>query len=205
MNTTTRDDLDYLRDLAEAGDNAPLLSGRFLAWWGAVITIAYGLHYSIASGLTGLSADAIGIMWAIVMVIALGGYFTLGAFFPAGKPGHGSAGNRADIVWLAGGMSIFAFFAGTIPAVVSGSLPPTIMNHSIPLVFSVYACGLLVTGTLAGNTIMKAAAVIALIFVAVTSFLAGGNTVYLAAGVGVFLTVFLPGLSLLRAEPRTTV
>ena len=27
------DDLSYLRDMAEAGQNAPLLGGRFLSWW----------------------------------------------------------------------------------------------------------------------------------------------------------------------------
>lgn len=206
MNTTSsRDDLDYLRDLAEAGDQAPLLSGRFLAWWGGVITIAYGLHYAIASGLTGFAPESVGIMWAITMVIALGGYFTLGAMFPRGKPGTGSAGNRADIVWMAGGLSIFAFFVGTIPAVVMGSLPPSTMNLSLPLVFSVYACGLLTTGALAGNTIMKVAAFLAIACVALTSFLAASTTVYLAAAFGVFLSVFLPGLALLRAEPRSTV
>ena len=34
------DDLAYVRDLAEAGQKAPLLGGRFLILWGALTTLA---------------------------------------------------------------------------------------------------------------------------------------------------------------------
>lgn len=34
QDTTLKDDLAYVRDLAEAGQQAPLLGGRFLVFWG---------------------------------------------------------------------------------------------------------------------------------------------------------------------------
>lgn len=204
-NTVSKDDLDFLRDMADAGAHAPLLGGRFLAWWGGVITIAYGLHYLIDSGRMGTGPETIGFMWAGMMVVALAGYFLLGALFPKDKPGSSSPGNRADIVWMAAGMSIFAFFMGAIPATASGIMPPEAINYSLPMVFAVYACSLMVTGSLARNRILTIAAWGAIVLVGAMTFMAMQVEVYLVAMAGVFLCVFVPGLLLLKSEPKSVV
>ncbi|MEM9738749.1 MAG: hypothetical protein AAF829_02700 [Pseudomonadota bacterium] len=203
--TSAKDDLEFLRDLADAGAHAPLLGGRFLAWWGGIITLAYGLHFALFTGQFGLSADYIGLMWVTVVVIALAGQFAMAARFPRDKPGTSSAGNRARVVWTAAGLSIFAFFAGTITAAAMEMLPSFAANYSIPLVFSVYACALMVTGTLARDTILTVAAWIAIVMVAVTAFRVSSAEVYLLAMLGVFLAAFVPGLLQMRAEPKSVV
>ncbi len=35
------DDIAYIRQLSESGARAPLIGGRFMAWWGLLLTIAY--------------------------------------------------------------------------------------------------------------------------------------------------------------------
>lgn len=202
-----RDDLDYIRDLAESGARAPLLGGRFLAWWGGVVTLAYLGHYLAIEGVFGLAPRLIPWMWLAFMIVGLGGFFILLALMPRDKPGRGSAGNRAEqSIWMFAGLAIFAFFLGAIAAqFLSGAGAALSPNASLPLVFAVYAVSLATTGALAANRTLQLAGWTALILVAVTTALQGSGLLYLAAAAGAFLTVFLPGLALLRAEPKLTV
>lgn len=204
-NTVSKDDLDFLRDMADAGAHAPLLGGRFLAWWGAALSLAYGLHYLFASERISAAPEAIGYMWMGVITFALAGYFLLGVLFPKDKPGSSSPGNKADIVWMAAGFSIFAFFMGAIPAAISGAIPVDAFNFSLPLVFAVYACSLMVTGSLARNRTLGLAAWGAIVIVGITTFMTMQTEVYLVAMVGAFLCVFVPGLLLLKSEPKSVV
>ena len=78
--STLESDLEYIRELAEAGQTAPLLGGRFLSWWGGMMTLAYSGHFLIASGYTGLGPEAIGGLWLAFGIIGLGGFFFLLTF-----------------------------------------------------------------------------------------------------------------------------
>ena len=207
MNSNLSSDLDYIRDLAESGAHAPLLGGRFLAWWGAMVTIAYLLHSCALNSLFGLSMASINYVWLGFLVVSVGGFFALLALFPRDKPGSGSAGNRVDqVIWMYGGFSIFAFFAGMVLSAFVGDGKPAIHpDASLPLIFAVYMLGLMVTGTLAANVVLKAAGWVALVMVGVSVLLQGSDTLYLAGAAGAFLTVFVPGIVLLLREPRSVV
>lgn len=198
------DDLEYLREMAADGAQAPLLGGRFLAWWGGVIAIAYSCHYAILTGRIAGGPEAINIMWLITILAGLAGYFILLRLMPA-KPGHGSAGNRVmGPVWSAAGFAIFAFFAGlALSHLLFGtSVSP---NVSLPLVFAVYALGLMTSGTLGGDRLLILAGIAAFVFVALTVAFQPLPELYLVGAIGVVLTVFLPGLALLRREPAIVV
>ena len=84
-------------------------------------------------------------------------------------------------------------------------MPPEAFNYSLPLVFAVYACSLMVTGSLARNRILTTAAWVAIVVVGATTFLVAQVEVYLVAMAGVFLCVFVPGLMLLKSEPKSVV
>ena len=60
MTTAMQDDLAYLKDLAQAGQDAPLLGGRFMAWWGGITALAYAGHFGLVSGQLDLGASAYG-------------------------------------------------------------------------------------------------------------------------------------------------
>ncbi len=201
-----KDDLAYVRDLAEAGQTAPLLGGRFLAWWGGLVTLAYASHFMIAEGMFGLGSTAYGILWAAFGIIGLGGYFLLVKSMSGNKPGASSAANRTEAnVWLAGGFALFAYFITlTIKSILTQTADPGFMS-SLPLVFSVYGTGLLTSGLMAKNNHLRNAGFMALTFVAISTWFSGTTFIWAIASLGAFITVFLPGIALLRQEPKSVV
>lgn len=207
MNRSVNDDLEYIRDLAESGARAPLLGGRYLVWWGALVTLAYGAHYLMIQRIAGLQPQYIPWMWMGFLVLGLGGFFLLLALSPKSKPGRGSPGNQAEqVVWMFAGFSIFAFFVGaTMGQLLPGAGEPISPNASLPMVFAVYAVSLAVTGHLADNGAMKLAGWAALVIVGFATAMQNRPELYLVGAAGAFFTVLLPGIALWRAEPKTTV
>ena len=199
---TASDDLDYVRRLAESGAHAPLLGGRFMLWWGLCLTIAYIAHHFALSGTIGDGRFIFGIIWIGFAVTGVAGQLLLGRTMPA-KAGSGSAGNRASHpVWLAGACAIGSMVVGTVIAARSGAGPAT-FDWIVPVAFAVYATALIVTGTLARDGTTRLAGYGAVVMVGLFTALILSPERYLLAAAGVFLTVFLPGLLLLRAEPRS--
>ena len=202
------DDLSYLRDMAEAGQNAPLLGGRFLGWWGGLTTLAYLGHYAIAEGMFGLQPIAFAWMWSAYGVLGFGGFKLLQFTFPPSKPGAASTGNRvSSLVWMGAGMTLFAFFAGAILrafADTSASAGDGFL-WSVPVVLAVYGLSQLTSGLISGSRVLTLAGWGAIASVAAAVFLTGTNTVWLLGALVAGLTVFLPGMLLLRSEPSETV
>jgi len=206
MNTSLSDDLAYVRDLAEAGQSAPLLGGRFMVWWGSIVPIAYIGHYLLSVGILPGSGPAIGLMWMGFVVIGLGGQFILTRTFSKGKPGAASAGNRAsEYVWMAGGFAIFAFFVGAVANSIMGSAPSQGFAWSVPMILALYGVGQLVSGLMANILALKFAGFAAFAGVAVTAFYTGSNLSWLFGAAVAVIAVLIPGLMLLKAEPSETV
>jgi hypothetical protein len=199
---TAQEDLRYVRELAESGAHAPLLGGRFMAWWGLLLTIAYMLQHFALSGAIGDGRGAVyGFIWGGFGLLGGLGQLVL-ARGMAGKSGAGSAANRASRpAWLAGACAIASMVTGAALA-SRGHFGPGTFDWIVPVAFTAYACALFVTGSLARSKITKAAGVGAMVMVGLfTAFIFSPDR-YLLAAAGVFATVLLPGLLLLRAEPR---
>jgi len=195
------DDIAYVRKLAESGVQAPLLGGRFMAWWGALLTIAYFAHHLALNGLIGDPSSIFAWIWLPFPVVGLIGQFALMRSMPT-KPGAGSAGNRASrTVWATAGCTLVSMVIGSALAAESGA-PPATFDWVAPVAFAVYACALVVTGALARNRIALAGGAGAVIMVGLFTALILHADRYLVAAVGIALTVFFPGLALLLAEPK---
>lgn len=196
-----REDLRYVRQLAESGAHAPLLGGRFMAWWGLLLTIAYVAHHLALTGRIGDGGSVFAIIWGGFSAFGIVGQLALARTMPA-KAGAGSAANRASpTVWVAAAASIGAMVVGSWFAARSGA-GPAAFDGIVPVAFAVYACALVVTGSLARNKVTLAAGVGAIVMVGLFTALILSPDRYLLAAGGVALTVLLPGLLLLRAEPR---
>ncbi|MEP1145184.1 MAG: hypothetical protein ABJH52_15800 [Henriciella sp.] len=204
-NTTMQDDLAYVRDLAEAGQQAPLLGGRFLALWGTLTTVAYLLHYSIASDLFGWPETAYGWVWGSFLVVGIAGQALLG-YTIRNKPGGNSVGNRSEAtVWMAGGFALFAYFGTLIlKSLITGDAAPG-FESSLPIVFAIYGTALITSGTMGNVKTLTVAGYGALAMVALALWFDGTVTTWAIASLGAFLTVFLPGVSLMRQEPKSVV
>jgi hypothetical protein len=197
----TREDIRYVRRLAESGAHAPLLGGRFMAWWGLLLAIAYTLQHFALQGRIGDGELIFGYIWGGFGLLGGLGQFLL-ARSMAGKAGSGSAGNRASRpVWTAAACAILSMVTGATLA--SGGKPgPATFDWIVPVAFTAYACALIVTGALARSSITKAAGAGAVVMVGLFTALIYSPDRYLLAAAGVFATVLVPGLLLLRAEQR---
>jgi hypothetical protein len=197
----SREDIQYVRQLAESGAHAPLLGGRFLAWWGFLLTGAYTIHHFALQGALGDGKSIFATIWIGFGVLGGAGQILLVRSMRA-KAGSGSAGNRASrSVWTAAAFAIVSMVAGAAAAAQNGAGPAT-FDWIVPVAFAVYACALTVTGSLARNVVTRAAGAGAVIMVGLFTALILAPERYLLAAAGVFLTVLVPGLLLLRAEPR---
>jgi hypothetical protein len=196
------DDIAYIRHLSESGARAPLIGGRFMVWWGLLLAIAYVAQHLAANRLIGDGNFVFGIIWGSFGLLGALGQVLLARGL-SGKPGQGSAGNLAmRSVWTAGACSIGAMVVGT--AIISDNrIPgPQPWDFIVPVGFAVYACALGVTGALAGNRILKLAAAGAVLTVGVFTALIRYPDRYLIVAAAVALTLMLPGLLLVRAEPK---
>lgn len=205
MTATLSEDLTYVRDLAEAGQTAPLLGGRFLMMWGLLASLGYAGHYLLVSGTIAGSGIAYVWLWGGFSVIGITGQVLLLRGIRQ-KPGASSIGNQVEgTVWCSAGFALFAFFAGlTVKSLVDGS-PAQGFQGSFSLVFAAYGIGLLTSGIIGRTTVLRKAGYAALVFVAILTFFTGTVYVWLIASVGALLTVFIPGLVLIRQEPTNTV
>jgi hypothetical protein len=200
---TLSDDLAYIRSVAESGARAPLLGGRFLAWWGGLLTLAYLAHYGLASGRLPLGEMAYFYMWGAFMLVGAAGYFALVRQVSPDTPGQASVGVQVEAsVWKIAGFSLCAYFLALFLKTFTGGNAIAGFEHSLPLVFSAYAIALFTSGAMVDNRILKTAGYGALGMVALSAWFVGAAEIWAAAALGVFLTVFLPGVALMRREPR---
>jgi hypothetical protein len=79
---------------------------------------------------------------------------------------------------------------------------PHPFDFIVPVAFAVYACAQWVTGALAGNRMLKLAALGAIVTVGLFTALSRWPDRYLLVAVAVALTIMIPGLLLVRAEPK---
>lgn len=196
-------DLNYLREVAESGRASPLLGGRFLSWWGALTTLAYAGHWLIASDRLSLGGSAYAWMWGVYLTLGLCGQFFLVSTFPTAKPGISSAGNQAErIVWRAAGFALFGFLGTLMVKSLVTGIADRGFAYSFAVVFMVYGVALITTGAIGESQTLRRAGTAALCLVPVAAWFAGTTTSWLLASVGVALCVLLPGLVLLKNEPK---
>jgi len=202
MAKANQDDLAYVRDLAERGAKAPLIGGRFMVWWGLLITVAYTVHHFALNGRIGDGDTIFGLIWATFGILGAAGQIALARGL-RGKAGAGSAGNLASrSVWAASAFSCLSMVVGSAIAAGSGA-GPAAFDWIVPVAFTAYACSLIVTGSLAANRIVVTAGVGAIVMVGLFTALILHPDRYLLAALGGALTILLPGLLLVIAEPKS--
>lgn len=199
------EDLSYIRDLAEAGQNAPLLGGRFLAMWGGLVSLAYLGHFLIATGAVRLGGEAYLYLWIAFGVLGgIGQYLLVSG--ARGKPGQASAGNRVQaVLWTTSGMFLSVYFLGLIARLLLTGEGVEGFYWSVPMVLGLYGIGQFVTGAISGQGALKFAGIAAFAGVLAAVFLTGTEYIWLVGAASAFLAVCVPGLLMMRAEPSETV
>lgn len=200
------DDIAYIRHLAESGARAPLIGGRFTAWWGFLLVVAYLGQHLVVNGVLTPPHLMLASIWLGFGILGGIGQVVLARGI-SGKPGAGSAGNLAvRAVWTAAAWSIVAMAVGS-SLISNGSTSMSAGPHPwdfiVPVAFAVYACAQWVGGALAGNRMLKFAAAGAIVMVGLFTALSRWPDRYLLVAGGIALTILVPGLLLVRAEPKS--
>ncbi len=199
--TAAPDDIAYVRQLAESGARAPLIGGRFMVLWGVLVPVAWIAHHYALNGGFGDNGTKFALIWMVFGLSGGVGQTVLGHSMPA-MAGAGSAGNRAArAAWAAAASAILSMVIGAIFAAYSGRGYGT-FDWITPVAFAVYACAQIVSGALAGNRIVRAAGAVAVVMVGLFTALIEHPDRYLVAAGGAALSILVPGLLLLRAEPK---
>ncbi|GAB4524054.1 MAG: hypothetical protein Kow00133_12160 [Amphiplicatus sp.] len=202
-------ELSYVRALAEEGRAAPLVGGALYVLWGALTALA-----AFATWLAAMDApvfDRIG-GWRIWVGAGLAGWalsFVLGG--RAGrKPGAATVGNRtANAAWLAVGIFITLFFI-VLSIVhddyVQAGVPRYFLfSLMFPVAFGLYGVAFFVTAVAARTVWFRHAAFAAWGFSVLCLFLLGSAHQMLAAGAGSLVCAVIPGIALMRREPKEIV
>ena len=146
--THPAEDIAYVRRLAESGARAPLIGGRFMAWWGLLVAIAWTAQHLAVNGTIGDGRTIFGIIWGSFGLLGMAGQLVLARTMPP-RAGEGSAGNRASrIVWGAGALAIVSMVIG-VALLAQGPAGYAAFDWIVPVAFAVYACALICTGALA--------------------------------------------------------
>ncbi|NNU15805.1 hypothetical protein HK107_05655 [Parvularcula sp. ZS-1/3] len=203
MNEQTRDDLAFMRDMAEAGSSAPLLGGRFFVFFGTLIPLAYAGQWMVLDGRFGLPPVTIAFIWiAFGIAIAVGMPLLLRSL--KRKPGRGAAGNKAEAAsWMIAGFTIGIFFAGILFGTATGQVSVVAFDYILAVAFTGYGIALYTTASLSGARWLKTPAYMAMASVGVIPILAGRPEVYLFGAAAVIAVSLVPGIRLLLAEPKS--
>ncbi|MGP1275155.1 MAG: hypothetical protein ACQRW7_07035 [Caulobacterales bacterium] len=203
--TAANADLAYLREMAEAGARAPLLGGRFMAWWGGLTGTVAFTHWLIITGALDLGPQALWPLWLGYMVLGSAGSAVLG-WSLRNKPGSGSMANRVQrTVWPVIGGMIGLYFAGLVVGMATGMVPGSLINTMMPIAFMAYGAGWMIDALLSRERLLLVPALVSLLACFACTVFVMTSWVYLIASAGMLLGTFIPGFFLMAREPREVI
>lgn len=205
--TTTQEDLAYVRAIAEEGRNVPLVGGPMFVVWGGVIGTAALLCFLDDIGLT----LPVGQLWLWSGALGLG--WLIGAIVNRrvrSTPGASTKGNQvAAAAWMSCGVFLTVFWLSILTASLIGSKDGFPFHYlfaaMFPVAFGFYGLAFMVTAQAVNLAWMR--------WVAVGSWVASSLLVFslntglhmLIAGLATYCVALVPGLVLIKSQPSRTV
>ena len=198
-------DLDYIKTMAEEGHNAPLLGGPIGLMWGILSSITLLVHWAVLIGHISLPVQNIGVIWMVFGIT--GGVLSM--FMGrkiSSKSGASSVGNRVEsAVWISSTILIFVYVFSIVLSYVAAK-NTALLFDTIPAF--AFGCQFLCYSVIAKMSDQKwlwLISLLSLAFVPICMFLLGNPELYIAASLGVILTVIAPALLSIRNQPRELV
>jgi hypothetical protein len=190
---TLKDDLAFMRAMAQDGRRGPMVGGASLVSAGVIFSIATLVCWAMAKGLIPAQDTWFLGVWVIAMAVHLAVMAVLvGRWRRAGHAGAASAANRAfRWAWSACGWSIGVIFAGT--ALAAWRTHNWMVFANFPtIILALYGAAWSVTAAMSDRKWMR--------WVALGSF-AAALGMALVSDVGVGYLAFAAALILLAAAP----
>lgn len=196
-----RDDVAFMRGLAEQGGAAPLLGGSILAAAGALFAPASLAHWAVLSRRIDLEAPAaalaVNLIWFTAAAAFLVALFALKHRLRA-TPGAYRGANQTFSTAMHGvGLSSFALWGAFVVASVrTGEW--VIMDMFSVVILALYGGAWVVAAAVSRRRWLNLVASAAFVLAVATAWLIGRPEFYLAYAAALVLTALVPGLVLTR-------
>lgn len=189
------ENLSFLRSLAEAGRDAPLMAGPYLIAGGGWFAAASLIQWPLIRDLLDLDANRAAIAW---LIAAAGFAIHLAGLIKRDRNKVENTSNLAiNAAWTAIGFGIFAFWMGT--AVMAYQRGDGFLMNSISLqVLSVYGIGWSVAAAMTRQSWMKFTAFAAFATIPIPGAFVGTGHEFLIYSIALVLTAVVPGIRLAR-------
>ena len=195
-----KDDISYMRRLAEQGRRGPILGGIFLAAAGVVFGATCFIDWAARSGLLPISGWEFLYLWlgafAVFGVVWCVLFFRLRRF-----PGKAtSAPNAAfGVAWSAIAVAVFVALAA-VEIVATVVKAPIVLNAYTPMIFVLYGVAWFTSAAMARRPWMYWAATGSFAFSLIMAALAENRLQMPAMGLALLLLLTLPGLWMMKEE-----
>lgn len=201
---TLKDDIAFMRALAQEGQSAPLLGGSIMIAAGVTFGVAGIIHWAVMSKLVNIPQSTLGIIWPAALFIFLGLLMWLRRGGDA-RPGAKSPVNRASgSAFAAMGWTIFviALAIGILSWRTQSYIPTLIFP---PLILGLYGMGWCVAAAMSRKRWLWMTAMGSYAAALLVAWLSVDPVVYLVYSIALLLLMALPGFILMRQEPSDTV
>lgn len=199
-----KDDIAFMRALAQEGSTVPLLFGGNLFAAGIVFGAGAVGHWLILSDILRVSPWFLTFNW-LAAGLVYGVICTMLVRRARSQPGFNAGLNKAvGAVWTGVGFAIFTMWLGmTAIGVVTGNW--SVMNMFPVLIFALYGAAWYVAGELSGKGWIKVLAFASFAAAVVMGALTGNAYQMLGYAVCLVLLATVPGWILMRQEPSDIV
>ena len=190
---TLRDDIAYLKDLADAGRNGSTTGGFIMAAAGTTFGIASLFQWAALSGAFGGTQTLANWAW----IVSMGVFFTI--LFLA-KRRQGAAGETrrpTGLAWQGIGWAIFCIFVA-ISIATWRTQSPVLITFVPSIIFTLYGAAWMVPAAMSNKAWLWLTALGSFAMALVNAWFIGQPVAYLIYAIGLFLLAALPGLILMR-------
>jgi hypothetical protein len=198
-----REDISFLRQLAESGRKGPILGGIFLAAAGLVFGIACVVSWLGYQDILPIHGWGQFSIWAAAFVVFWIVWLVLFRRMRAANVamGSGNASATFGVIWGVSGIGVMVAFL-TVEVVTWRLNAPVVQAGFVPTVFAFYGAAWMANGAIAKRGWMLVAGAGSFVFAFAIAFLSDTPLQVLVMGAGLLLLLALPGLKLVADEAR---
>ncbi|WP_125256273.1 hypothetical protein [Brevundimonas fluminis] len=199
-----KDEIAYIKALAEEGRRTPVLGGGILIAAGLIFGLTSIIHWLIAIEAIAVGPVAYAVIWVSAMATFFACLFVL-IGRNKGRPGAASLVNQAvGTAWMGVGLLIFVMSISI--AVISWRVQSEILTLIFPsMIFAAYGSGWAVSAAMSKSRWQWWLAIAAWAAAPAIAALVGTSWIWLAYAGGLVLLALVPGVVLVRQEPAETV
>jgi hypothetical protein len=194
-----REDISFLRQMAESGRKGPIMGGIFLAGAGAVFGGACFLDGAMQAGLIPFRIPE-GPLWIGAGVVFT--LFWLAMFLRMSrlkKPVSSAPNTTFGVIWSSCGAGVMVCFLTTL-LVAEKMHVPAVAAAYVPVIYAFYGTAWFASGALSRKRWMFFAGLGSFLFAFVMAMLVTTPWMILAMGLGLLLLLTLPGIKLVLDE-----